>query len=119
MRTLSAPPVRRRRDGKKIGQKDSMRQQIEAFDAGVHLISSRGARGLLTPSGNPCEDATDPDRSRKLAIVDVPTVLDRCRMMVNAALGDTSHNDGKDDGKNRALRAEHQAGQRPTEAVDD
>ena len=96
-----------------------MRQQLRAFDAGVVLISSRGARGLLTPSGNACEDAIDLDRSRKLAIVEAPTVLDRCRLMVNAALGDPSQNDGKDDGKTRALRAEHQARQRLSEAVDD
>ncbi len=89
-------------------QKESMRQQLEAFDAGVLLISSRGARGLVTRSGNACEDAIDLDRSRKLAIVEVPTVLDRCRMMVNTALGHPSHNDGTDDGKTRALRAEHE-----------
>ena len=100
-------------------RKDSMRQQLKAFDAGVVLISSRGATGLLTPSGNACEDAIDLDRSRKLAIVEAPTVLDRCRLMVNAALGDPSQNDGKDDGKTRALRAEHQARQRLSEAVDD
>jgi hypothetical protein len=90
-----------------------MRQQLEAFDAGVLLIASRGSRGLLTSSANACEDAIDLDRFRKLAIVEVPTVLDRCRTMVNAALGDPSHNDGKDDGKTRALRAEHQAGEPP------
>ena len=96
-----------------------MRQQLKACDAGVVLISSRGARGLHMPSGNACEDAIDPDRSRKLDIVEQPTVLDRCRLMVNAALGDPSQNDGKDDGKNQALRGKHQARQRLTEAVDD
>jgi hypothetical protein len=39
--------------------------------------------------------------------------------MVNAALGDPSQNDGNDDGKTQALRTEHQARQRLTEAVDD
>jgi hypothetical protein len=39
--------------------------------------------------------------------------------MVNAVLGDPSQNDGKDDGKNQALRGKHQARQRLTEAVDD
>ena len=96
-----------------------MRQQLMAFDAGVVLISSRGARGLLTPSGNACEDAIDLDRSRKLAIVEAPTVLDRCRLMVKAALGDPSQNDGKDDGKTQALRGERQVRQGLTEAVDD
>jgi len=96
-----------------------MRQQLKAFDAGVVLISSRGARGPLTPSGNACEDAIDRDRSRKLDIVDAPTALDRCRSMVNAALGDPSQNDGKDDGKTQALRGEHQVRQGLTEAVDD
>ena len=96
-----------------------MRQQLKAFDAGVVLISSRGARGPLTPSGNACEDAIDLDRSRKLAIVKAPTVLDRCRLMVNAALGDPIQNDGKHDGKTQALRGEHQVRQGLTEAVDD
>ena len=96
-----------------------MRQQLKAFDAGVVLISCRGARGLLTPWAIACEDAIDLDRFRKLVIVQAPTVLDRCRLMVNAALGDPRQNDGKDDGKTRALRAEHQARQRLTEAVDD
>ena len=96
-----------------------MRQQLKVFDAGVVLISARGARSLLTPSGNACEDPIDLDRSRKLAIVDAPTVFDRCRLMVNAALGDPSQNDGKHDGKTQALRGEHQVRQGLTEAVDD
>ena len=96
-----------------------MRQQLKAFDAGVFLISSRGARGLLTPWWIACEDAIDLDRSRKLAIVEAPTVHDRSRLMVNAAFGDPSQNDGKDDGKTQALRGKHQARQRLGEAVDD
>jgi hypothetical protein len=39
--------------------------------------------------------------------------------MVNAAVGDPGQNDGKDDGKTQALRAEHQVKQRLTEAIDD
>jgi hypothetical protein len=39
--------------------------------------------------------------------------------MVKAALRDPSQNDGKDDGKTRALRGEHQVRQGLTEAVDD
>lgn len=53
----------------------------------------------------------DRDRSRKVDIVEAPTVLDRCRLMVKAALGDPSQNDGKDDGKTQALRGEHQVRQ--------
>ena len=34
-----------------------------------------------------CGDAMDRDGSRKLAFVEAPTVLDRCRLLVNAALG--------------------------------
>ena len=46
-------------------------------------------------------------------------VLDRRRLIVKAALGDPSQNDGEDDGKAQALRAEQQVKQRLTEAVDD
>ncbi len=65
------------------------------------------------------QDSIDLDRSRKLAIVEAPTILDRCRLMVNAALGDPSQNGGKDDGKNHASLGEHQVKQRLTDAVDD
>jgi hypothetical protein len=51
--------------------------------------------------------------------VEAPIVLDRCRLIVNAALGDPSQNGGKDDGKTQASRGEHQVRQRLTEAVDD
>ena len=61
----------------------------------------------------------DRDRSRKVDIVEAPTVLDRCRLMVKAALGDPSQNVAKDDGKTQALRGEHQVRQGLTEAVDD
>ena len=63
------------------------------------------------------EDSTDLDRSRKRAIVEAPTALDRCRLMVKAALGDPSQIGGKDDGKTQALRGEHQVRQGLTEAV--
>ena len=96
-----------------------MRQQLKAFDAGVFLISSRGARGLLTPSGNACEDAIDLDRSRKLAVVDAPTVLDRCRLMVEGERGDATRGGGASDGKTSEVRDVIQANQRFTEAVDD
>jgi hypothetical protein len=33
------------------------------------------------------QGSKDLDRSRKLAIVEAPTILDRCRLMVSAALG--------------------------------
>jgi hypothetical protein len=39
--------------------------------------------------------------------------------MVNAALGDPSQNDGKDDGRIQAPQAEHQVKQRLTGTVDD
>jgi hypothetical protein len=39
--------------------------------------------------------------------------------MANAALGDPSQSDGKDDGKTNASRGEHQVKQRLIEAVDD
>ncbi len=83
------------------------------------LDSDSKSRGTASTCGNACSEAIDLDRSRKLAIVEASTVLDRCRLMVNAALGDPSQNDGKDDGKTHASRGEHQVKQRLTEAVDD
>ncbi len=90
-----------------------------SFDAGVFLMSPQGGESSAQASEVACEEPIDRDRSRKLAIVDAPTALDRCRLMVNAALGDPSQNDGKDDGKTQALRGEHQVRQGLTEAVDD
>ena len=90
-----------------------------SFDAGVFLMSPQGGKSSAQASEVACEEPIDRDRSRKVDIVEAPTVLDRCRLMVNAALGDPRQNDGKDDGKTRALRAEHQARQRLSEAVDD
>ena len=46
-----------------------------------------------------CEDSIDRDRSRELAIAEAPTVLDRCRSMVNTPLGDPSQNGGECDGR--------------------
>jgi len=43
-----------------------------------------------------------------LDIVEAPTVLDSCLLMVKVALGDPSQNDRRDGGKTRASRAEHQ-----------
>ena len=96
-----------------------MRQQLNASDASVVVTSPRGGRSSARASEIACEESIDRDRSRKLAIVEAPIVLDRCRLMVNAALGDPSQNDGKDDGKAQALRGEHQVRQGLTEAVDD
>ena len=96
-----------------------MRQKLKVFDADVSLVTSRRARTPLAPGEVACEVAIDVDRSRKLAIVAAPTVLDRCRSMVNAPLGDPSQDDGEDDGKTQALRGKYQARQGLTAAVDD
>jgi len=45
------------------------------------------------------DEAIDRDTSRRLAIVEAPTVLDRCRSMVNAALGYPSQDGGSSDGR--------------------
>ena len=96
-----------------------MRQRLMSFDAGLFLMSPQGGKSPAQASEVACEEPIDRDRSRKVDIVEAPTALDRCRLMVKAALGDPSQNDGKDDGKTQALRAEHQVKQRLTEAVDD
>ena len=90
-----------------------------SFDAGVFLLSPQGGESSAQASEVAYEEPIDRDRSRKVDIVEAPTVLDRCRLMVKAALGDPSQNDGKDDGKTQALRGEHQVRQGLTEAVDD
>jgi len=90
-----------------------------SFDAGDFLMSLQGGKSSAQASEVACEEPIGRDRSRKLAIVDAPTALDRFRLMVKAALGDPSQSDGKDDGKTQALRAEHQVKKRLTEAVDD
>ena len=79
-----------------------------SFDAGVFLMSPQGGKSPAQASEVACEEPIDRDRSRKLAIVDAPTALDRCRLMVKAALGDPSQHDDRDGGKTRASRAEHQ-----------
>ena len=96
-----------------------MRQQLSAFDARVFFISPRGVMSSARASEIACDESIDRDRSRKLAIVDAPTVLDRCRSMVKAARGDDTQSDGTSDGKTSAVRDVAQANQRLTDAVDD
>jgi superfamily II DNA or RNA helicase len=64
-------------------------------------------------------DSMDVDRSRKQAIVEAPTVLDRCRSIMKAARGDPTQSGGTSDGKTSAVRRASQANQRLVRAVDD
>jgi hypothetical protein len=101
---LIAAPVWPHRDGKKMRQKTSMRKQLNGFDASVFLIPSQRGRASADASEIACEESIDRDRPRKLAIVDAPIVLDRCRSMVKAARGDPTRSGGTSDGKTSAVR---------------
>ncbi len=90
-----------------------------SFDAGVFLMSRQGGKSFAQASEVACEEPIDRDRSRKLAIVDGPMALDRCRSMVKAARGDATRSDGTSDGKSSAVRDVVQADQRVTGTVDD
>ena len=90
-----------------------------SFDAGVFVMSSRGDKSSAQALDIACEEPIDRDRSRKLAMVDASTALDRCRSMVKAARGDAARSDGTSDGKTSEVRDAVQANQRLTEAVDD
>ncbi len=74
------------------------------FDASPFSIPIQVPGGTGSSCAIVSGEAIDRDRSRKLAIVDAPAVLDRCRSMVESARGDPARSGGTPDGKSVAVR---------------